>query len=146
MKKRSNDNHFKKRSGYLLIESLVSLLICVLAVWTITVMINYMGRAKNKQVIAFYEYIQLLESSRYQFQIRGIHSRDVKLYSSETQKIYHMQQYDDMIRITGAKLGHVRLLSTIKNVNWSYDRRCLKTIVTFENGQRCLAYSDLSTK
>ncbi|WP_243674342.1 hypothetical protein [Lentilactobacillus kisonensis] len=49
-------------------------------------MINYMGRAKNKQVIAFYEYIQLLESSRYQFQIRGIHSRDVKLYSSETQK------------------------------------------------------------
>lgn len=76
----------KKRSGYLLIESLVSLLICVLAVWTITVMINYMGRAKNKQVIAFYEYIQLLESSRYQFQIRGIHSRDVKLYSSETQK------------------------------------------------------------
>ncbi|MFT8616382.1 MAG: hypothetical protein ABF723_11260 [Lentilactobacillus hilgardii] len=35
----------KHRHGYLLAESMISLLVCVFAIWTITTMLVYVGRA-----------------------------------------------------------------------------------------------------
>lgn len=136
----------KRRKGYLLIESLVSLMICICAVWTVVVMIKYVGQTRNRHQVDFYSYIQILESERFKFELQNVRSKDVRMYSPVTKKKYHMQLYDDMIRITGVKMGHMRALTAVKDVNWSRDRGCLKTVVTFSNGQQCYAYSKLSEK
>lgn len=49
-------------------------------------------------------------------------------------------------RITGVKMGHIRALTAVKDVKWSRDRGCLKTVVTFSNDQTCYAYSKISKK
>ncbi|GHP12652.1 hypothetical protein YK48G_00770 [Lentilactobacillus fungorum] len=146
MKKRFSDSLFGAKKGYLLVESLISLLVCLLAIWTVVVMVTYISHVKSRQTINFYAFIQLVESDKYQFEIKNVNAIDVKLYSPITKKNYHLQQYDDMLRITGIKLGHVRILTQVKKVHWAKDKECLRTVVTFKNGQKCTAYSKLATK
>ncbi|WP_422730461.1 hypothetical protein [Lentilactobacillus rapi] len=88
----------------------------------------------------------MLESERFKFELQNVRSKDVRMYSPVTKKKYQMQLYDDMIRITGVKMGHIRALTAVKDVKWSRDRGCLKTVVTFSNDQTCYAYSKISKK
>ena len=135
----------KHRNGYLLAESMISLLVCVFAIWTITTMLAYVGRASNNQMINFYSYIDLLESDHFNFRVVKVSNNDVILYSPNTKKKYHMQQYKNMLRFTGDHLGHVPTLVNVGRVYWDKEEGRLSTDVKFENGEHYQAYSKLQS-
>ncbi|KRM45390.1 hypothetical protein FEZ41_00920 [Lentilactobacillus parafarraginis] len=143
MRQLSVRNKDSNRSGYLLVEGLISLIVSVLAIWTITVMLLFVSRQSQNQTINFYAYIQLLESQHYRFQTIEVGNEDVLLYSPVTHKRYHMAKYQNMIRLTGVHLGHIRALVGVKDVDWRRQNGGLITDVTFANGQVCHAYSPL---
>lgn len=132
------------RPGYLLIEGLVSVLISVFAIWTIIVMISYTRNVENQNVIGFHSYLSLLESNRFKFELTKQNPDRCALYSRVTKKCYRLEQYQNMIRLTGQHKGHVPALTGIRQARWYWDRGCLRTDVTFENGQKCSAYSKIS--
>ncbi|PAK77322.1 hypothetical protein B8W98_10785 [Lentilactobacillus parakefiri] len=146
MKQKLSVSNTHGRPGYLLIEGLVSLVIGVFAIWTIMTMIAYAGNRQNQNVINFHSYLNLLESDRYRFEVRRCQSFKCVLYSPVTSKTYRIEQYQDMIRLTGAYQGHVPSLINVQHVYWTKSRGCLRTDVTFDNGQKCSAYSKLAFK
>lgn len=139
-------NKCPNRPGYLLIEGLVSILISVFAVWTIITMISYAGNIKSQNTVHFHSYLALIESDRYQFEVLRQYPNKCILYSSVTNKRYRIEEYKNMVRLTGAFKGHVPAITNIQHVTWRKDRGCLRTDVTFENGQKCSAYSKLPFK
>ncbi|MGF2424953.1 competence type IV pilus minor pilin ComGF [Lentilactobacillus otakiensis] len=146
MKRQLLTNKRLSRPGYLLIEGLVSILISVFAVWTIITMISYAGNVKRENTVNFYSYLTLIESDRYQFKVLKHYPNKLILYSPVTDKRYRIEEYKNMVRLTGAYKGHVPAITDIQHVAWHKDRGCLRTDVTFENGQKCSAYSKLPFK
>lgn len=145
MKINFDQNRRFNRPGYLLIESMISLIICTFAIWTIMTMINFVTRAFEDQTTNFYAFIDLLESDHFRFQIVKATNDDVLLYSPVTKKRYHMEQYQTMIRFTGNHLGHVPILINVQKVCWKKSAKGVTTSVTFKNGEKNVAYSKLST-
>ncbi|MDN6543228.1 MAG: ComGF family competence protein [Lentilactobacillus parabuchneri] len=135
-----------RRPGYLLVEGLVSVVMTVFAVWTVVAMISYASQVQNRQLVNFHSYIRILESEKFDFQIKQIKVGDTLLYSPVTHKYYHMEKYKGMIRFTGSFKGHIPALNDVQKVRWSKFRGCLRTDVTFNNGQKCSAYSKLPFK
>lgn len=146
MKLKSSTSNRPMKPGYLLIEGLVSVLISVFAIWTIIVMITYTRNSQNQNIINFHSYLSLVESDRFRFEIVKQNPVQCALYSPVTKKRYRIEQYQDMIRLTGQYQGHVPALTGIRQARWSRDRGCLRTDVIFENGQKCSAYSKIPFK
>lgn len=146
MKQKLSVSKAHGRSGYLLIEGLVSLVIGVFAIWTIMTMMVYAANRQNQNVVNFHSYLSLIESDRYRFEIRECHAFKCVLYSPVTSKTYRIEQYQDMIRLAGTYKGHVPSLTNVLHVRWIKSRGCLRTDVTFDNGQKCSAYSKLPFK
>lgn len=135
-----------RRPGYLLVESMINLIVCVLAIWTIITMTNFMVRTFSSQTTDFYAAINLLESDHFDFKVLRLRNDDVLLYSLATKKRYHMQKYQDMLRFTGDNLGHVPTLTNVWKVHWQRSGRGLITSVVFKNGEKHQAYSRLAVK
>ena len=146
MKLKSWKNDHRSKPGYLLIEGLVSVVMSVLAICMITVMISCTRNVNSQNVIHFHSYLSLLESDRYEFEIQKCDFNRCLLYSRTNHKPYKVEQYQDMIRLTGSYKGHMPLLPNIRQVRWCKDRGCLRTDVTFENGQKCSSYSKIPFK
>ncbi len=136
-------NKMLLRSGYLLIESLIGLIICVMGVGTIIMVFSYAGNQANDYTTHFYSAIQLIESKKFSFRLVDISRNDVFLYSPVTKKHYHLQQYQDMVRITGVSMGHIQTLTHVEKAEWHWSRGCLKTNVQFDNQQCLQAFSKL---
>lgn len=146
MKQKLSVSKVDTRPGYLLIEGLITLVIGVFAIWTIMTMIVYAGNEKKQNVINFHSYLSIIESDRYRFEIKQCQPSKCVMYSPVTKKTYRIERYQNMVRLAGTYRGHVPSLTNVQWVRWPKSRGCLRTDVTFDNGQKCSAYSKLPFK
>ena len=133
--------------GYLLVEGMMSMIICVLGIWLITTTIWANNHDQQNQTLNFYSCVQLLESDHYQFEVCEVKPDwEVVLYSPKTRKYYHFQKYSNMLRLTGDRKGHLRSLTDVHYVHFEKKEGCLQTRVIFNNGEKYVAYSRLEFK
>ena len=141
MKKRLSK---KDRPAFLIAEGIISLIVCLEAVWILTSSLSLLKQTKANQCLNFHNYLALIESKKYQFKIkRLVDTQEVVLYSKVENKLYRLERYQRMIRITGNTQGHIRCLPNIRTVRWALQKGNLQTNVTFCNGETYQALSKL---
>ncbi|WP_283678653.1 competence type IV pilus minor pilin ComGF [Lentilactobacillus sp. Marseille-Q4993] len=134
-------NERMQSRGFVLIEAILSLIIAVgagiIITWTITVVTNQQSDGQ----INFFRYVNVIEDKKFSFRVVSVTNEAVKLYSPVTSKTYHLEKYKNMIRLTGETMGHVRLLSSVKDCRFSYKKGLISN-VQLENGRHYHAISN----
>lgn len=106
------------RSGFLLIETLIGTVFCLLAVWTIAFVLTATTKFHDDSIIRYHLLLQRLEGDDFLFTIKKFSATEIELHSIVTDKNYKLTKYCNYVRITGIKKGHIPVLKNVKNIEW----------------------------
>ncbi len=129
------------KNGFILVEGIIGTIISFEAILIVFLIFSSFKNSPNNNMISFYRYLNLIESDHFNFKLKSIHENNVQFFSEKENKLYRLEKYKNMIRLTGESLGHVPLILNVKDVKWSGSSQNCRTKVVFENGQKYSANS-----
>ncbi|MDV7720110.1 prepilin-type N-terminal cleavage/methylation domain-containing protein [Pediococcus ethanolidurans] len=124
----------KNKSGFTLMETLISLLVLGIIFQIIsfstrlmTIPVKQRVNSEDWQIL-----INELESSKHQFRLKSNSHSYVYLNSLAENKIYKLEKYKDQLRFSP---GYMPLISQINAVDFDYQEPFLKLQIKFNDGE-----------
>lgn len=124
---------FKHRTGAILIEEILSLTICLFSLVLSMSLVSAIQHNHKNYILEYHDFLYTIESNYYKFEVISCDKKHVILYNANNDKEYHLEKYKNMLRLTGKSLGHIRVLSNVGDVSWSYRHNKLYTKVIFDD-------------
>ncbi|MBC6388769.1 prepilin-type N-terminal cleavage/methylation domain-containing protein [Lactobacillus kunkeei] len=135
----------KRKKGFTIIETIISLVILGLISFTITWIdpLKKSYNQKNSHAVDFQLFLNNLESSKKRYVLNGkVVSYLVRMTSKDSGKDYRMFQYNSLIIISGANGGYAPILDEVKFASFKEVKKHLMIKVVFSNNE---TYEDVSS-
>lgn len=125
----------QKNSGFVLIESIVSMVIILMAFDLMVLSLDAVRRPENYQQVTFYRCVSLIEGEKFSFKVDGISNDELKLTSPKTNKRYRLMKYKDNVILTGYENGYVPLIERVSAIRFWRKYKQINFEVRYQNGE-----------
>lgn len=128
----------KRKKGFTMIESLMSLIVISM----IAIIVTYIpaiqkAKYSNDTLINYHLFLNTLESDNYRFTIKSAQNGNIKLYSKEKSKFYTIRKRNNIIYLRNiSSKGYVPLLNNADKLDSKIVNKHLKISVIFKNGEK----------
>ncbi|MGF7436613.1 competence type IV pilus minor pilin ComGF [Lentilactobacillus senioris] len=132
-----NKNKLKVRTGFLMIDNIVSLLFCGMGVGLICLAMQNLINQTHSYQLDYQLFLRTIESNDFKFKLVDINPNTIYFYSPKTRKKYRLTKYNDTLRLQGLTKGHIPVLEHVKEASWKSQSTTQILIKgEFDNGEK----------